>query len=596
MAYKIMGTTSSPFYSDMMIYYIMCDTPADLPSTISDIGYGTTIGYGSRADIISDSSKYIWNGSQWVRQKSGQEIEIGANDIVYDNTDSGMTATNVQDAIDELKDTDDIQDSALAELHDENANQQLEIDYVINTGAKNLLDYTFSINGNTSARTSNGVTFTINADKSISTSGTASANITSAWIQLNYAVPDDPVILSGCPTGGANNKYKIDILDGSPTSAVVAEDYGNGVVIKSSMFTNGTGLIRIRIEKNQNVDGLVFKPMVRPAEITDDAYVPYAKTNVELTVAEDEDRTALIGHVDGEQKNLIDTRRPDGINHETITPGSNGYVTATTNQAWANSQYEVTGEVGKAYKVVVEVSSADTSQAQFQCFVNAIKGEARTELARTPRILTAGTYVIDFIATAETIKLSVNLNNSATVTSATATYRVLFCTAADYAITPAFVPYAPTNRELYELCETKASLNDIYGIKNQLPNGTDLNNLTAGCMTCPGATVAASLLNCPTTTDAFIIYTDYLAAASRAIQRIYSFSTTTGIPSQYMRVRWSQGWTPWYQVTMQQVASASTQSLNSPLLLNREEIAPLETTEIRETEETEETNETEETE
>lgn len=54
---------------------------------------------------------------------------------------------------------------------------------VANVGAKNLLDYTFSINGNTSARTSNGVTFTINADRSISTSGTASANVTAAWIQ-----------------------------------------------------------------------------------------------------------------------------------------------------------------------------------------------------------------------------------------------------------------------------------------------------------------------------------------------------------------------------------------------------------------------------
>lgn len=121
-----------------------------------------------------------------------------------------------------------------------------------------------------------------------------------------------------------------------------------------------------------------------------------------------------------------------------------------------------------------------------------------------------------------------------------------------------YVPYAPTNRELYELCGTKASLNDIYGLKNQLPNGTDLNNLSAGIMMCPGATVAATLINCPTTTDAFIIYTDYLATTSRAIQRIYSFSTTTGIPAQYMRVRWSQGWTPWYQVMMQSVASAQS--------------------------------------
>lgn len=169
-----------------------------------------------------------------------------------------------------------------AEFEADQQRQETEIGAVAALGAKNLLDYTFSINGSTSTLTSNGVTFTINADRSISTSGTAYATITSAWIQQDYAVPDDPVILSGCPTGGATNKYKIDILDGGPSGSIVAADYGNGVVIKSSMFTNGTGLIRIRIQNGQNVDGLVFKPMIRPAEITDSTYVPYAPTNREL--------------------------------------------------------------------------------------------------------------------------------------------------------------------------------------------------------------------------------------------------------------------------------------------------------------------------
>lgn len=168
------------------------------------------------------------------------------------------------------------------ELTVENDSQQSEIDYAVNAGVKNLLDYTFSINGDTSARTANGVTFTINADRSITTSGTATANVTSAWVQRNYVVPIEPVILSGCPAGGAYNKYKVDILDGTQTGSIVASDYGNGVVIKSSMFTNGIGLIRIRIENGQNVDGLVFKPMIRSASIADPTYEPYAPTNREL--------------------------------------------------------------------------------------------------------------------------------------------------------------------------------------------------------------------------------------------------------------------------------------------------------------------------
>lgn len=174
--------------------------------------------------------------------------------------------------------SNDFSDSEKAQISANKAG----IGAVANAGAKNLLDYTFSINGNTSARTSNGVTFTINADRSISTSGTASADVTAAWIQKDYVVPNDPVILSGCPTGGADNKYRIDILDGTPTGAGVGFDYGNGAVIKSSMFTSGIGIIRIRIESGQNVDGLVFKPMIRPASITDDTYVPYAPTNREL--------------------------------------------------------------------------------------------------------------------------------------------------------------------------------------------------------------------------------------------------------------------------------------------------------------------------
>jgi hypothetical protein len=220
------------------------------------------------------------------------------------------------------------------ELTGENASQQAEIDYAVNTGAKNLLDYTFSINGNTSARTSNGVTFTINADRSISTSGTASATITSAWVQQGYVVPSYPVILSGCPAGGADNKYRIDILDGIPTGSVVAFDYGNGTVIKSSMFTNGIGIIRIRIEKDQNVDGLVFKPMIRPAAITDSTFVPYALPNPVIT-------PALIDQVDEGAKNKlhydgISTPSGDTANISFSCSGDLITITGSTssNAAW----------------------------------------------------------------------------------------------------------------------------------------------------------------------------------------------------------------------------------------------------------------------
>lgn len=176
--------------------------------------------------------------------------------------------------------------------------KQTETNVIANLGAKNLLDYTFTINGDPNARTNNGVTFTLNADGTISLSGTATANITAAWIQQKYVVPDDPVILSGCPSGGASNKYRIDILNGNQTGSVVAADYGNGVEIKSSMFTNGIGLIRIRIQNGQVCDNLIFKPMIRRAEITDPTFQPYAPTNRELYETRFASKTILPNNVD----------------------------------------------------------------------------------------------------------------------------------------------------------------------------------------------------------------------------------------------------------------------------------------------------------
>ena len=380
-----------------------------------------TIVRGSKLYCLSNASWYKLNSSgQWILQKSGQEIEISADDIIYDNTDSGMTATNVQDAIDELKDTDETQDRALAELYGENANQQLEINYAINTGSKNLLKITAS------SQTIQGVTFTVNKDQTVTVNGTNTGAGSAIFVIVPnpqaILIPDGDYWFTGCPQGGSDSTFDLRWFQYSPNAS--AYEIGSGAKIHKSGNTARSN-IAIVVRSGVTVNNITFKPMIRPAEITDST----------------------------------------------------------------------------------------------------------------------------------------------------------------------FEPYAPTNRELYEISQTKASLNDIYGLKPTIPNGANLNDLTAGCMTCPGATVAASLLNCPTTTDAFIIYTDYLAAASRVIQRIYSFSTTTGIPAQYMRVRWSQGWTPWYQVTMQQVASV--QSVSPSLMLNREEITPLETDVIKDTEEIEEIEETE---
>lgn len=85
---------------------------------------------GSKAFVLATSKKYILNSqNQWVEihDESGGGAS-SADQVSYDNTDSGMTATNVQDAIDETHALDDMQDRALAELYAADVNIRLRID------------------------------------------------------------------------------------------------------------------------------------------------------------------------------------------------------------------------------------------------------------------------------------------------------------------------------------------------------------------------------------------------------------------------------------------------------------------------------------
>ena len=150
-------------------------------------------------------------------------------------------------------------------------------------GAKNLLP------NNAESQTVNGVTFTVNSDGSITANGTASADTTLFLLDANRgSLLDDrgkSLVLSGRPTEGVT-------LNGGSCQLTVGENVNNTWVFHSD---NGSGetftLNSSRLQDNAYIwitsgvtlDNAVFKPMLRPASITDDTYVPYSMTNRELT-------------------------------------------------------------------------------------------------------------------------------------------------------------------------------------------------------------------------------------------------------------------------------------------------------------------------
>lgn len=198
--------------------------------------------------------------------------------------------------------------------------------YVQDIPSKNLLP-TIS-----SSTTINGVTYTLNSDGSISTGGTAGTGgsqlflVGANWVGVSPYPLDKTksYIMSGCPSGGSNSTYRISIFEyyNGGSSNVNYSDIGDGV--EFTPYSSATSwLVVINIQPGAgDMTGKTFYPMIRPSSAPS-GYVPYAKTNVELSQG-----SAGSNH----------TKLPDG------TLIQWGYIidptpVSATGSAWVNSLY-----------------------------------------------------------------------------------------------------------------------------------------------------------------------------------------------------------------------------------------------------------------
>lgn len=139
-------------------------------------------------------------------------------------------------------------------------------------GAKNFCPF---VEGRTDA----GVTFTVDDNGVVSCADSASGNNATAGVHV--VLKAGTYILNGCPSGGASNKYKLNVyLSASPYTSL-ADDFGSGGTFT---LANDTRVrVQVVIFNGQDATGLVFKPMIRLATDIDPTYSPYAMTNRELT-------------------------------------------------------------------------------------------------------------------------------------------------------------------------------------------------------------------------------------------------------------------------------------------------------------------------
>ena len=121
----------------------------------------------------------------------------------------------------------------------------------------------------------NGVRVTVNADGSIYIKGTATANVA-----FNITDEEHPLSLkgmttytiSGCPSGGAANKYMLRLTSSPTGSSQVTADSGSGQNYTPSEDANFG--VRVIVWSGQTVD-FTFYPMVRATTGTTAEYEPY---------------------------------------------------------------------------------------------------------------------------------------------------------------------------------------------------------------------------------------------------------------------------------------------------------------------------------
>lgn len=178
-------------------------------------------------------------------------------------------------------------------------------------------------------QTSNGVTFTINADgTAVTANGTASSGAWAIFVLGAFTFKAGKTyVLSGCPAGGdAASTYRmIALVDGKE---VIGGDYGEGVTIAVDNDTTVT--IRIDVISGYTASNLVFYPMIRFADMSDD-YEPYKGSTATITsnlplCSVNEVRDELIYNVDGMGKIIKRTARISSYNGETI---ATDYISST---------------------------------------------------------------------------------------------------------------------------------------------------------------------------------------------------------------------------------------------------------------------------
>ena len=196
------------------------------------------------------------------------------------------------------------------------ADQQKQIDYAINTGAKNL----YEISGKN--ETYDTVTFTLNADGTITAATSSATTTASNQYMIGTFIPPktgEYIISAGLSATASaeapSTTFCVQLRLGTSASTGLIERIGKDPVTVT-LTAGETYSMRFYFASGQTINE-VIKPMIRFAEIKDDTFVAYAPTNRELYSAMYRAKMTLPDNVD------LDDVKIGGIYHGVNSTGWN---------------------------------------------------------------------------------------------------------------------------------------------------------------------------------------------------------------------------------------------------------------------------------
>ena len=262
--YEIKGQIYNPIAHTLTTQHVTIDAEA--------VGFTTGNIYNLACRVKSESGRISeWSDIVSLTIAESITCEIVQTSLVHDHIETNPRSFEKTDFLSFLTEQEEVFTKLQVDLSPIQDLHGYDSPWVGGAG-KNKLPCTAT------STTISGITFTRNDDGTYTANGTATAN---AGFQLytgtnnTFDLANGNYILTGCPTGGGSNTYRIWVDDrnsaGTGNITSVA-DAGAGANIT---ITQGKCRAYLFIASGQTVSNLVFKPMLRLATESDATFEPW---------------------------------------------------------------------------------------------------------------------------------------------------------------------------------------------------------------------------------------------------------------------------------------------------------------------------------